>query len=211
MSIFNPTNSEHLLKPFGPTVGYFKMPDELLDVLNNSIEKKLHDFSDHLVGKVSQELKFDSELEDLSLSMLKNFVKKYVNFTIIQNTLGRNNLDINKEFNVKVVDGWFVRQFAGEYNPLHVHPNSQMSCVGYLALPDNIEKEWEEDYKDHHPCNGHIEFSSGDPVSLFTLSSFRVKPQIGDFYIFPGHLKHCVYPFMTEGERRSFSINMNVI
>jgi len=44
MSIFNPTNSEHLLKPFGPTVGYFKMPDELLDVLNNSIEKKITRF-----------------------------------------------------------------------------------------------------------------------------------------------------------------------
>ena len=147
------------------------MPNELIETLNNAIERKLDDFSDKLVGKVSQELKFDKVLEDISLNILKDFVKKYVNFTIIQNTLGKNNLDVDKEFNVKIIDGWFVRQFQGEYNPLHVHPNCQMSCVGYLALPDNIEKEWEEDYKDHHPSNGHIEFTSGDPVSLFTLSS----------------------------------------
>ena len=36
-----------------------------------------------------------------------------------------------------------------------------MSCVGYLALPEGIEKEWEEDYKDHHPANGHIQFAHG--------------------------------------------------
>ena len=68
MSIFHPTKSEHLLKPFGPTVGYFKMPDELIETLNIAIERKLDDFSDKLVGKVSQELKFDKVLEDISLN-----------------------------------------------------------------------------------------------------------------------------------------------
>ena len=38
-----------------------------------------------------------------------------------------------------------------------------------------------------------------------------VKPQVGDFYVFPSELFHCVYPFHTEGERRSFSANFNFV
>ena len=35
------------MAPFGPTMGYFKMPNEMVDYLNNSIDKKLDDFSDY--------------------------------------------------------------------------------------------------------------------------------------------------------------------
>ncbi len=64
---------------------------------------------------------------------------------------------------LQIVSGWFVRQFENEYNPLHIHTGSRLSCVGYLKLPEGIEEEWEEDYKDHHPSNGHIQFASGTP------------------------------------------------
>jgi hypothetical protein len=38
-----------------------------------------------------------------------------------------------------------------------------------------------------------------------------VKPKVGDFWLFPAELFHCVYPFYSDGERRSFSINMNFL
>ena len=38
-----------------------------------------------------------------------------------------------------------------------------------------------------------------------------VKPRVGDFYVFPAELFHCVYPFKTKGERRSFSVNFSFI
>ena len=37
-----------------------------------------------------------------------------------------------------------------------------------------------------------------------------MKPRVGDFYVFPAHLHHCVYPFKTKGERRSFSVNCTI-
>ena len=49
-------------------------------------------------------------------------------------------------------------------------------------------------------------FPSHDP----TGSNFLAKPQVGDFYVFPAHLHHCVYPFKTKGERRSFSVNFTI-
>ena len=81
--------------------------------------------------------------------------------------------------------------------------------MGYLKLPEGIEKEWEEDYKDHHPANGHIQFVYGHAAN-HTGSNFLAKPQVGDFYVFPAHLHHCVYPFKTNGERRSFSVNFTI-
>ena len=80
-------------------------------------------------------------------------------------------------------------------------------CVGYLRLPEKIEEEWEEDYKDHHPANGHIEFLHGSSGRMHT-HTFLVKPTVGDFFVFPGDLIHMVYPFKSEGERRSFSMNI---
>jgi hypothetical protein len=90
-----------------------------------------------------------------------------------------------------------------------MHLGSMLSCVGYLKLPEGIEKEWEEDYKDHHPSHGHIQFVHGYPAN-HTGSNFLMKPQVGDFIVFPAHLHHCVYPFKTSGERRSFSVNFTI-
>ena len=42
------------------------------------------------------------------------------------------------------------------------------------------------------------------------LDSFNIKPVVGDFYFFPNYLMHTAYPFSVEGERRSFSFNLEV-
>ncbi|MFT4975537.1 MAG: hypothetical protein ACI8S6_001424 [Myxococcota bacterium] len=106
---------------------------------------------------------------------------------------------------VSVRSAWVIRSFANDFNPAHIHSSCQFSSVGYIKLPD-WESELEEDNKDHHPCRGQIEFLSGSPQS-FSRHQVRFTPKIGDFYIFPAHMIHTVYPFSSPGERRSFSIN----
>jgi hypothetical protein len=172
---------------------------------------KLEDYSDQLVGKVSEELAFDDEIIRIAQEGLGQFVGKYQNYTEYRNSMGAKTLDTeNNNYGLQIASGWFVRQFENEYNPLHIHTGARLSCVGYLKLPDGIEEEWEEDYKDHHPSNGHIQFAYGT-ASGYTCTNFIIKPQVGDFYVFPSQLFHCVYPFYTKGERRSFSMNMNFI
>ena len=60
---------------------------------------------------------------------------------------------------------------------------------------------------DHYPANGHVEFLSGSPTFL-NRASFMVRPKVGDFFIFPADMYHTVYPFQSDGERRSFSMNI---
>jgi hypothetical protein len=69
-------------------MGYFKMPNEMVEYLNNSIDKKLDDFSDYLVGKVSQELHFDKELRHYVSSKLLGFIVDYHEFTKNRNSMG---------------------------------------------------------------------------------------------------------------------------
>tara|TARA_R100001594_G_scaffold99091_2_gene133637 strand:+ start:11622 stop:12287 length:666 start_codon:yes stop_codon:yes gene_type:complete len=206
-----PKEKEEYLAPFGPVMGYKAMSDSFIKNMNKAMNPELEDWSDHLVGKVKQELKFDKKTEQLFLNEFSQFIGRLNNFAEYRHSFGTKKLDTkNNNYGVQIASGWFVRQFENEYNPIHIHTGARMSCVGYLSLPDGIEKEWEKDYKDHHPANGHIQFVHGTP-SGYSQTNFMIKPQVGDFYVFPAELFHCVYPFKTKGERLSFSVNFNFI
>ena len=209
--IYKPQKDMELFAPFGPTMGYFRMPYELVEKLNSKMSDKLKSYADNLVGKISEELAFDQEILAIAQKGLGQFIGQYQAYTDFRNSMGAKKPNTDKfDYGLQIVSGWFVRQFENEYNPLHIHTGCRMSCVGYLKLPEGIEEEWEEDYKDHHPANGHIQFAHGTSAG-YTATNFVVKPKVGDFYVFPSHLFHCVYPFYTKGERRSFSMNMNFI
>lgn len=208
MSIYTPTSEKSFLAPFGPTVGYFKMDDDTVKNLNSMMSDRLEDYSDKLVGKVSQELRFTDEIKNYIGQKLVQFLGEYHIWNLSRNTFGNYKHDNKKEqFHLNIINGWFVRQFNNEYNPLHIHGDCELSCVGYLSLPDDIDKEWEADYKDNFPSNGHINFSYGVD-NKYGCANMLIKPRVGDFFVFPNYLFHCVYPFYTKGERRSFSMNM---
>tara|TARA_B100001250_G_scaffold384623_1_gene379614 strand:- start:60 stop:800 length:741 start_codon:yes stop_codon:yes gene_type:complete len=213
---FKTTKEGHAqpLFPFAPMIMYAKLPMNLVRRLNKYVNKTIKnvekaknlDHSDHLVGKLSQEILIESGELNKHLDIFNEII---VNF--LQTDLARNfrTLKENTGFGINYKSAWVVRQFAGEYNPAHIHTKCDMSCVGYLKLPEKIEEEWEEDYKDHYPANGHIEFLHGQPGKLHT-HQMLIKPSVGDFFVFPSDLIHMVYPFKSEGERRSFSMNIDV-
>jgi len=205
-----PKKNEEYLAPFGPVMGYKKLSASFVKKMNTLMKMELEDWSGSLVGKVKAELRFSKEIESQWLTEVSQFIGRFSAYAEHRNSFGVNSLDTEKyNYGIQIASGWFVRQFENEYNPLHIHTGARLSCVGYLALPDGIEKEWEEDYKDHHPANGHIQFAHGTP-SGYSNTNFMVKPQVGDFYVFPAELFHCVYPFKTKGERRSFSVNFTI-
>ena len=71
-----------------------------------------------------------------------------------------------------------------------------------------MKNEWkQETIEDHYPTAGAIEMKYGE-THLFSTSTIKLRPKIGDFYIFPWYMYHQVYPFRCKGERRSFSINV---
>ena len=101
-----------------------------------------------------------------------------------------------------LIETWVVRQFEGEYNPIHWH-GGHISGVTYIKLPQIMKNN---KFKNNFDKNGNIAFIYGSRQFL-SHSIFTVKPEIGDIYLFPHYMMHTVYPFYGEGERRSLSFN----
>ena len=216
-TFFTSDKNEQFFTPFGPGMAKLKLSDTYVNKMNDIIEglpgrdAPLADFSDNLVGKVDEELLFDDIMKEMFLRETRELISKYAGWMEIRNSMGARSMDSSKnKYGIQFVAGWVVRQREGQYNPLHIHTGCKLSCVGYLSMPDGIDKEFEEDYMDHHPSHGHIQFVHGTP-SHWSATNFMIKPEVGDFYLFPSDLFHCVYPFYTKGERRSFSVNLNFL
>ena len=208
-AIFTPQAEKEFFTPFGPLMGFTRMTPDFVDEMNRAISRDLEDHSGALVGKVRQELRFDKALIDLAAAALGQTLIEYHIPATHRGAFGDYE-HRTKQFELNIMGGWFVRQYAGDYNPLHIHTGASISCVGYLALPEGIDREWEEDDRDHHPTHGHLQFAHGTD-SHYSVSNFMIRPRVGDFYIFPSNMFHCVYPFRSEGERRSFSMNLSVV
>ena len=190
-----------ILSPFGPKIAILKIPKNLINKINKEVDKilidkkklKKSDYSNKLVGQVKQEIKLSSNFVKKNLlKFIGNSVKKYINKSSKRNV---------KKIVLKNM--WVVRQFKNEYNPIHFH-SGNISGVGYLKIPKNITKS-----RKRLKTNGTIDFIHGSK-SFLNNSLFNHNPKIGDLILFPNYLMHTAYPFRREGERRSFSFNIDI-
>ena len=195
-----------ILKPFGPSIVKVKMTNEMIKEINQYVDmvikdeekiKKL-DEGDKLIGKVQQEFLMEVD-----------FMKKikWAEF-LASNVSSWAQDELKKEIkNFHLIKSWVVRQFQNDYNPVHWH-SGDISGVGYLKVPSHLGNTSQPDKKTNE--NGKLQLISGSP-NLFSKSTYLVKPELGDFYLFPNYLMHTVYPFSgTDEERRSVSFNAKV-
>ena len=190
------------IKPFGPSIGKTKISKRFLNKLNEEFDKKSDlkktDYSSKLASQIKNEIKISN-----------NFIKKYLLNELrknIKNFLANEKIKNIKE--IRILNLWVVRQFKGEYNPIHYH-EGDLSGVGYLTLPKNMTKNVLVKNK-KLKTNGTIDFINGQKAFL-SNSIYNLIPKIGDLIIFPNYLMHTAYPSNISGERRSFSFNVKII
>ena len=131
----NLVNNLELIRPFGPTIAKVTMPQNLIEKLNIYVDQVIEDDEaikklDHgkeLAGNVKQEFIINKkfEFQQYFLKFLKDVTEAYI--------LKITNQKISK---FEVINSWIVRQFEGEYNPIHIH-TGHLSGVGYLKVPDD--------------------------------------------------------------------------
>lgn len=192
-----------VIKPFGPSIAKVKLPNLIISEMNNYVdqiiadEKKANrlDHGPSLAGNVHQEIL----LETAFMEHIRwvEFIGWICN-EWLKRTSGRELKQIN------ILNSWVVRQFRNEYNPVH-HHSGHISGVGYLKVPRSTGKTIQNSKIKNG--NGNLVFIHGSP-NVFCNSTFEIKPVVGDFYLFPNHLQHAVYPFSeSDEERRSVSFN----
>ena len=193
-----------IIRNFGPSVFKVKIPNSLVDNLNNLIDKilvdkeeqKKLDYGNKLVGDVTQEILLNKEM------VTKNGWLKFLS-TCVYNWIELETGKKIKKFNLN--ESWVVRQFENEYNPIHWH-SGHISGAGFLKLPkslgDNKQKKTNTSYS-----GGNLQLIHGSKMFMCE-STLDIKPEVGDFYFFPNYLMHAVFPFKdTKEERRSISFN----
>ena len=190
------------IKPFGPSIGRTKISKKFSDKLNNEFDIKSNskkiDYSSKLASQIKNELKISN-----------NFIKKNLEKELIKNiNKFLSNDKIKNIKKIKILNLWVVRQFKGEYNPIHYH-EGDLSGVGYLKLPKGMTNNKMVKNK-QLKTNGTIDFINGQKGFL-SKSIYNVVPKIGELLIFPNYLMHTAYPFNIEGERRSFSFNAKIV
>ena len=190
------------IKPFGPSIGKTKISKKFSDKLNNEFNIKSNskkiDYSSKLASQIKNEVK-------ISNSFIKNYLEKEL-IKNINEFLYNDKIKNIKE--IKILNLWVVRQFKGEYNPIHYH-EGDLSGVGYLKLPKGmINNKMVKNKK--LKTNGTIDFINGQKGFL-SKSIYNVVPKIRDLLIFPNYLMHTAYPFNIDGERRSFSFNAKIV
>jgi len=206
---------------FSPTIMETKVPEKFLkiinrigdDVLSDDVKSKEWDFSDKLVGKVKKEVQIpmtDKDESAFCLSIMKNACLDYLKEMIKLNRAYdwmkmSGGLRTPTTDNINISQSWIVSQYPGEYNPWHKH-SGNFSAVIYLKIPEGMNEEFENETKDHYPATGLIEFMYGQSED-FRSDTLMFKPEVGKMLVFPSWLKHSVYPFYSEGERRSMSFN----
>ena len=190
------------IKPFGPSIGITKISKKILSILNNEFESKSKfkkkDYGTKLASQIKKEVKIS-----------ERFVKKYLEREL-KNIIIRflSHEKIKRIKKIKILNLWVVRQFKGEYNPIHYH-EGDLSAVGYLKIPKGmINNKILKNKK--IKTNGTIDFINGQRGFL-NKSIYNVVPKVRDLIIFPNYLMHTAYPFNIDGERRSFSFNVKLI
>jgi uncharacterized protein (TIGR02466 family) len=210
-------------RPFSPTIMESTVPEQFVNIINDCVDPILSDdkksiewdWSHKLVGKVHKEIQIPISNED-DIVYTKNIMKSacisYVEELIKNNTAyGWKKIagDAKPTIqNIHLTQSWVVSQYAGEFNPWH-HHNGNFSAVIYLKLPPKMHDEIVEDNKDHYPASGLIEFMFGENQE-FRSDNLKFKPEVGKLLVFPSWLKHFVYPFHVDGERRSMSFNAHM-
>ena len=195
-----------VIRPFGPSIAKIKMPNELVNSLNNYVEKIISDenktkelyHGNKLAGHVTQEFRLENDF--IVSSGFQEFLAKSVS-----NWIKLSENQNMKEF--KLIRSWIVRQFQNDYNPVHWH-GGHISGVGYLKVPNNLGENQQPNKKNNQ--NGKIELIHGSKQFL-SSSSIIITPEVGYFYFFPHYMMHTVYPFSgTNEERRSISFNAKI-
>ena len=213
------------LEPFSATILERQVPDRFIEIVNGIGDEVLSDdttsaewdFSENLVGKVSKEVQIpltNKEERKYTLDFMKESCLLYLQQMIEKNRsyewnkmtgLGTPANLYPSIDNIHIAQCWLVSQYKNEYNPWHKH-SGNFSSVMYLKIPEGMNDFMDREYNDHYPASGLIQFMYGEAQD-FRSDTLMCKPEVGKMFLFPSWLRHSVYPFYCEGERRSLSFN----
>ena len=197
----------------GLTVLKYSVPLEIFVTLKDLYEKRKKELpkaNKQLVGKIKDEVSLHYSGENSPKMHQHNFLSQDTLkwfYSVFKHYLDWNKV-VYHRMNINSI--WVNEMKANEYNPVHIHQGmfyTGLSSVMIMKLPKEYGIEYSSPDK---PMNGRLQII-GAAAGQFAKTDYSPNMKIGDFYIFPYDMRHCVYPFNTTKEkRRTLVCNVDV-
>ena len=197
----------------GQTILRYQVPLDIFNILNGIYETNfvnLPDAHKQLVGKIDKENSLFFGGADNNKMHKHNMLPPYV-LTWFE-SIFKHYLEFNRisPYKLHMNSIWINEMKAGEYNPIHIHQGTiytGLSSVMILKLPKDMGPEYA---REDVPMNGRLQII-GAANGQFSKTDYSPNSKIGDFYVFPYDMRHCVYPFNgTKEKRRTLVCNVDV-
>lgn len=117
------------------------------------------------------------------------------------------------KLNIKSEAYYFLGMWANTHrrcaiHPSHQHPNSFLSGVVYVDVPESSGWLYFEDPRD---VKSIVNYDYGDqPFSMFQSRSWDFEPKVGRLIIFPSWLRHGTHPSELGEREYRMSMSFNV-
>tara|TARA_Y100000389_G_scaffold167594_1_gene172866 strand:+ start:374 stop:1093 length:720 start_codon:yes stop_codon:yes gene_type:complete len=215
-----------ILYPFGEYIYRSKVDADGLKFMQDLAESSREgdDASKSLVGNIKEQrhgmIKNQQDVNNFDKIFrphLKNYmdqINRTANFVLEEDSERSQHERENTPF-WKIVNGdyeklsyslnqgpWFNYMKKYEFNPLHNH-HGEISAICMVKVPEEIQKEAENDADPNWRAGGKLEFVSANGQA----SPHRVVSREADVYMFPSILRHQVYPYKSDVERITCSWN----
>tara|TARA_R100001132_G_C3240118_1_gene71214 strand:+ start:112 stop:714 length:603 start_codon:yes stop_codon:yes gene_type:complete len=194
---------EHKYNPFGPYLAEMAVdPNYCAKLLKlGKTLKKSH--RENLAGQIEHEYVYPVDKEPWIFNEFQIYINTWID--------GFKRFAARPNFNPKyqLNQLWINRMKAKEYNPIHIHPNCDLSFVLWLEVPQRMLDEAKK--KETNAANpGDICFLYGEETnSVITEKHF--PPRINTLMIFPANLRHQVLHFNSKVTRTSVAGNINFV
>ena len=205
-----------LIQPWSVPIFKTTLPPEILQTMIEISDQVIADkdaksHGEYLAGQIDSELLVEHNLLEQTgvMGFFLGAVRQFVIQCKCQMMPQPHHVEAiqREEWLIQMLTMWIVSQQPGEYNPMHIHTQCQISTVMYLKVPKMLPSK-----KEHRPLDdGSILFVSNTSRDLdLSVPNIVIPPQVGDFFIFGAQQQHAVYPYRCEEgdpERRSISFN----
>ncbi len=190
---------------FGPYLFRAVLPDYIIKRLlkdGNTLREE-DSYNHRLAGHLKNQFLFKKETQSWFYKEINPVLNAYREGHCNYHSLE------NRPMELKYDDLWINYMKSGDFNPLHTH-GGDYSFVLFLDVPKKLVKE-QEDYQGTSAKPGALMFEYTQQARpRWATTGSIVKPQSGDFYMFPAMLQHWVCPFKSKVTRVSVSGNLRI-
>lgn len=187
-----------------PGVVTCKISDDIFNLLKERLKRTLNnptEYNKNLIGQIEQE--YLLPVPPVFVDYIKSVCKEYQKLF---------NFKTNKE--PALTDVWVNMQKKHEYNPNHQH-YKDIGWVIWINIPYNLEDEFNHtnSKNTNKKRNSLFEFVFSKLSGEISTHQIHVdKTFEGTLLMFPGTLRHSVYPFYTsDGYRISVAGNIDLV